>query len=103
MIKVYYWKDIKWLNKLGKEGAAIPTREQFETDYVEVANLGGMAYITDPERIWQMLNLEPEKYFRKDAYKEGVNHTSMSVGDIVMIDKKYYIALSIGFVVLHWE
>jgi hypothetical protein len=98
--RVLYWKDIKWLTNLtlalaGMESEAIPNREDIAKDYEIVADFETWA--NNPEQIWQAMNLEPDRYFIKEAYSRGVGHTSMSVGDIVILGDKAFITISVGF------
>jgi hypothetical protein len=104
--KVYYWKDIKYLTQIefakneAEIQAVLPSREQFAHDYALVATLKSNCEknpLELAEMTFQLMNVEPQDHFRQDAYSEGIHHTSMSVGDIVIIGEVALIAMPLGF------
>jgi hypothetical protein len=107
--KVYYWKDAKYsyypfvaaFAETGQETrSTLPTREQFDHDYCLVATLP-----YDPRRkptevandAFNSMNVEPHRHFRRAAYTEGVGHTSMSVGDIVIVAELALFTMPVGW------
>jgi hypothetical protein len=112
--KVYYWKDSRYLRDIefaqdSDTSAAFPDRQQFEADYCLVATFdvicdeairqGGlkMALQIAADTAWRVMNLDPSHHFRTEAYAEGVHHTSMSVGDIVIMGELALIAMPFGW------
>jgi hypothetical protein len=102
MCKVYYWKSLKWLTELtfAKNEEVLrllPTKEQFENQWVLVATFEGEQ---NPEYVFMEMNANPAKHFRAMAYSEGIGHTSMSIGDIIEQGGKHYIATATEFIAL---
>ena len=98
--KVFYWTVIKWVEyKIFKEVMKQPTKEQFQNEYKIVLDAEspiGSLEVEIPEYYFERINLEPEEYIV--PLPEGVYHTSMSIGDIVVIDnKRAYICAPIGW------
>ena len=118
---VYYWKDSRYLADLelaqtvSETLAAFPDRQQFETDYALVATFdvvcdeiirqGGLekALGIAADTAWRVMNLDPAPHFRREAYAEGVHHTSMSVGDIVIMGELALIAMPFGWERIRFE
>lgn len=70
--------------------AQVPTREEIEQHYTEVCRLDGT-----PDEIFAELNEYPTKYIRQ--LPPGVNHTSMSVGDIISTGESLILCKSVGW------
>jgi len=92
--RVYYWKSTEWLTTVSLE-RGLPTRRNIAHDYVQVASFE--VATDDLEHIWEVMNTAPSKYFDRGAYEKGIAHTSMSVGDVVMLEGRAYVAASLGF------
>jgi len=104
-IRIYYWKDIKWIH-YGIFANAAPAKEEFEKDYIKVldkeinpdhkdnrwSNFGEFQIM---DFFFEKLNLEPENYIL--PLPEGATHTSMSIGDIIVIDNDAFICCPIGW------
>jgi hypothetical protein len=91
-VKVLFWKDSAW-NK-----GTLPTREDIEQDYVE---LPITIHRTNLDSIYSLLNSGKnplsEPYNQK-WIRERQIHSSMSVGDIVMLgENDYYISTNLGW------
>lgn len=75
----------------------IPSPSEIETQYVKVADYEVVEDCVTPDDIFSIMNLEPETCFDRTAYDRGVEHTSMSVGDIVMLDSEAHLCLPVGW------
>ena len=110
-MQVYYWKDSEWLVKAshagGVEGCRYPTKAEFKKDYKRIPvsfpfnnnlslehnfgkvysklNSGNNPLGTPEMQNWIKTNLKPRP------------HTSMSVGDIIELEGKYWITLMDGW------
>ncbi len=100
--EVFYWKDIKWMTEIMFNEGKFPSEEQINNEWVKVAELH-LPGRTSLESVWTEMNLHPEDYFIKFSYRKGIKHTSMSVGDIIMVSGKYHIVVSVGFKELEWD
>ncbi len=108
--KILYWKDITWMTRFMKRTETVhgqfgtrevevkrsieellPKKEQLETDFVQVAEFETKH--TFPEAIYRQMNTNPHRHFNPEAYKQGVDHTSMSIGDIVILGEKRFLVL----------
>lgn len=93
-VSVYYaTKDSPHRFMVDKDN--LPTPSEIEAQYYLVADYEDV--IDEPEGVFVRMNLEPETVFNYDAYNHGVQHTSMSVGDVCIIDNKGYICLPTGW------
>lgn len=124
-IKILYWKDIKSMVDVQYEGR-LPTHEQINADYSEVANYNipdSIASINEHGFIIQENDTEeditPDSYFelfnngsnplatpegQQYIKDNGVRHTSMSVGDIITLNGLPFICDSEGWKrVYSWE
>ena len=116
-IQVYYWKDAEWLKRLSFSRDVphdLPTRAQFESDFARVATL---EYDITPDNIFEVaehvygeMNLRPTKYIGVETPREKparvsnrildkleLHHTSMSIGDILIIGEVALICAPVGF------
>lgn len=100
--QVWYWREdvghqmMRGYKYLESEGS-LPDPNNLSATHALVGTLAE----TSPEQIWNMMQAEnwsPQGEARAMISKLGVGHTSMSVGDIVVINKQVLIADSIGFV-----
>lgn len=89
---VYYWTRYFSQALLEKT----PTREIFDRYYCKICEVEGDNEIT-PEDIFDMLNTNEVLKTMLQFKAVVIGHTSMSVGDIVEIDGKYYICRNIGW------
>jgi len=98
IVKIHYWKNIDWIN------GGTPNWKQFKQDYVvintfpfysEAKNIQEKMHVV-LEWIFRDFNLD-EHPFVSYLLPEGCGHTSMSVGDMVQIDSKFWIVRSVGF------
>ena len=115
-MNIYYWKNIKWLTNVNfsddKSLGCLPKKSDFKKDWVKLPikitydksdNIDGNLAI-----VFDKLNLpgnpmethEKQEWIRKNLFPHP--HTSMSVGDVVQIGNKYYLALSIGWKKMRW-
>jgi hypothetical protein len=74
----------------------VPSPSEIETQYVQVADFETGEAPT-PDDIYADMNIEPENHFDPSAYEKGVQHTSMSIGDIVIIDETGHVCLPGGW------
>jgi hypothetical protein len=95
-IKVLFWKDIEWLAAVSK--GTLPSIYQVETEYVEIPvqikrnNLDSIFAMLNGSRN-PLLDEKLQKWCRSNQI-----HTSMSVGDVVMLGKDdMYIATNLGW------
>jgi hypothetical protein len=94
-VKIFYaGKDCPYRFR-ANEGF-VPSASEIETQYVQVADYETGDRPT-PDDIFADMNIEPENHFDPSAYDMGVQHTSMSVGDIVIIDDIGHICLPAGW------
>lgn len=71
------------------------------------------SHISELERIWDKYNRypanplsaqndgDPDSHNQPTIEEAGVNHTSMSVGDVVRVEDRYYIVAGVGFLRLY--
>ena len=100
--EIWYWKSdngrdfmmgMKWLAKRGVE----VTKASLADTHVKIGTIAE----TDPERIYMMMqgeNWSPEGEARDMIKKSGTGHTSMSVGDVLVIGGKLQMVDRFGFV-----
>jgi len=99
--KIFYWKSMeKWYtNVLYHE--KLPTIEDIKNDYVELPITIDVENEEDLAKIFHALNIEENPMGTKEnqewIVKNGLRHTSMSVGDIACINEKYFVCLSVGW------
>lgn len=74
----------------------IPNPSEIEILWEQVAELDSPDILT-PDDVFGMMNYAPEDLFDRSAYERGVQHTSMSVGDIVTLDNAGYVCLPSGW------
>lgn len=109
---VYYWKSIKTLTDLeigaisrseDEIQALLPNRDRFLRDYVHVASIAVPdGDVSTPvgvaDWVFHEMNVQPERHFRKAAYAEMAQpHTSMSVGDLVIVGEVALVTMPVGF------
>jgi hypothetical protein len=100
---VIYWKHIKHLTNLEFEGI-IPEIGIIETEYALVWK-GAMEDDTQPEDLFRIFNdadSDIPNPLRTNSGQDkiislGVKHTSMSVADIVRLDKDFWICMPQGW------
>jgi hypothetical protein len=90
----YAGKDCPYRFRAHKD--FVPSASEIETQYVQVADFETGDCPT-PDDIFADMNIEPEKFFDLSSYEKGVQHTSMSVGDIVIIDRTGHVCLPRGW------
>jgi len=112
---IYYWKDRKWMlstHYAGEvEGERYPRKSDFKKDYKKLP-------ITIPydksndinenlEKVFDIMNTknpmetkQKQDWIRKNLQPDP--HTSLSVGDVVKVGKKYYLAIGIGWKKMRW-
>ena len=90
--RVYYWKTEFWQALMG----VIPSREDFSRYYAKICEVESDDEVT-PEDIFEMLNTNEGLKDLLQFKAAVIGHTSMSVGDIVEINGKYYICRDIGW------
>ena len=94
-VKIFYaGKDCPYRFMANK--GFVPSALEIETQYVQVADYETGDRPT-PDDIFADMNIEPENHFDPSAYDRGVQHTSMSVGDIVIIDDTGNVCLPGGW------
>ena len=74
----------------------IPSKEDFDRYYAKVCEVESDDEVT-PEDIFEMLNTNEYLKNLLQFKAAVIGHTSMSVGDIVEINGKYYICRDIGW------
>lgn len=121
-MQVYYWKDNKWLVKTTHAAFVVlqssdvvkdcryPTKAEFKKDYKKIPISFPFNKNLSQEhnfgKVYNKLNSdnnplgtpEMQQWLRKNKLK----HTSMSVGDIIELEGKYWITLMIGWEKLSW-
>ena len=107
-IKVFYHQEPKndelsWFSKAGED--RVPTYKEFLTDYVCVLDrFVPQGQQLGPEDMYHLLNIEFVEYLIDQAVvRELRTHTSMSVGDVVMIDNIIYICLPSEWAILLFD
>jgi hypothetical protein len=83
----------EWLREMGEE---LPTTRTIARTHILVGEVGER----NPERIFEMMqgeNWSPRGEARSLIRKLGLRHTSMSVGDCVLIGSKLYMTGGLGF------
>ena len=84
-----------WLMKVGK----VPTKETLDRTHVCLGALN----TREPGEAWQAMQADfwsPQGEAREFIRALGLGHTSMHIGDVVMIEGVYYMVDGIGFVQL---
>ena len=95
---IYYWKDIDYIH-----GDRVPkTKEEFNKDYAFVGNMHfPMHEENHLEEIYMHYNRDDNPLSTLEGQEKikslNVNHTSMSVGDIIECAKGTYIVDVTGF------
>lgn len=99
--QIWYWKEnighimMQGFKSLQKDGK-LPDLSNLNATHVLVGNLAE----TNPEKIFSMMQAEAwsSQNQAQDMIKRmGVGHTSMSVGDIIIIGKQALMVDTIGF------
>lgn len=100
--EIWYWKSdngrdfmmgMKWLSERGVE----VTKASLQDTHVKIGTIAE----TDPEKVYGMMqgeNWSPEGEARELISKSGSGHTSMSVGDVLVIGGKLQMVDRFGFV-----
>ena len=107
MMKVFYWKDIKWINS-GMADEALPTKDDFDKDWEEMPIVveynASKSVDGNLANVFSILNRDDNPLSTKenqDWIRNNLKshpHTSMSVGDIVQLDKgEYYMVMNMGW------
>ena len=97
--EIYYWKDIDYMVK-AQYDRKYPTIREVKEKYVLLGKLP--RYQMDNEDIFMHLQAErwsPRGEARELIRKKGLNHTSMSVGDVICHpnEKRCFIVAPAGF------
>lgn len=95
-IKVYYWKDIRHMTMVNFDGGT-PSAEDIAKTYTLVYDHEVPVALTDDAICEQLFSLFNQKDMIGQDVARKAGHTSMSIGDIVDLDGKYYICRSFGF------
>jgi hypothetical protein len=100
--EIWYWKSdngrdfmmgMKWLSERGVE----VTKATLQDTHVKIGTIAE----TNPEKVYSMMqgeNWSPEGEARELISKSGSGHTSMSVGDVLVIGGKLQMVDRFGFV-----
>jgi hypothetical protein len=100
--EIWFWKQdngrdfmmgMKWLSERGVE----VTKATLQDTHVKIGTIAE----TDPEKVYGMMqgeNWSPEGEARELISKSGSGHTSMSVGDVLVIGGKLQMVDRFGFV-----
>ena len=100
--EIWYWKEgngrdfmmgVKWLAGRGVE----VTKDSLASTHVKIGSIAE----TDPEKVYAMMqgeNWSPQGEARDIIGKSGTGHTSMSVGDALVIGGKIQMVDRFGFV-----
>ena len=100
--EIWYWKSdngrdfmmgMKWLSERGVE----VTKASLQDTHVKIGTIAE----TNPEKVYGMMqgeNWSPEGEARELISKSGSGHTSMSVGDVLVIGGKLQMVDRFGFV-----
>lgn len=115
-MEIYYWKNIEWMTNVqfadNKKLGRYPTKNDFKKDWkklpISIPYYKRMSLNENLNNTFKILNTignpmetpENQRWIRKNLHPHP--HTSMSVGDIVKINKKYYIVLGIGWKKMKW-
>jgi hypothetical protein len=106
-MKIYYMKSIAphWLTLT--EASESPfvsiSRNSFRKNY---RKLPITLLMNDVERAFNILNSDGNPMSSEENQRwlsaNGVRHTSMSAGDIALVNGKYYIILGVGHAEIQW-
>lgn len=99
--QVWYWKDQYARDMMMGLEFAIKKQVFDPNDITKTHDLLGTLKESDPEKIWMMMQGEawsPEGQGRWLIDNGDFGHTSMSVGDILVIGKRIIMVDSMGFV-----
>ena len=108
---IYYWKDIKWMLTVQSEDGypnkgdpRYPSKGDLKLDYERLPVRLDIKDTTEQslDDIFQTLNLETinpmcEQKMQDWLKANGVKHTSMSCGDIIEVEGKYFICDNEGW------
>lgn len=100
--QVWYWKEsighemMKGYKALQRENK-LPNLQNLEATHVLIGTLAE----TDPEKVWSLMQAEnwsPQGQANEIIKKSRTGHTSMAVGDIIVVKNSVYMADQTGFV-----
>ena len=114
-MEIYYWKNTKWLEAVSfaddKELGRYPTKAEFKRDWkklpISIPYYKMLSLDENLSSVFEIMNTrnpmgtpEKQRWIRKNLQPHP--HTSMSVGDVVKVNKKYYLVLDVGWKKMRW-
>lgn len=99
--KVHYWKNIdEWLMWVTMR-KKIPTKEDIARDYVQLPFTIDIDGEDELDTIFEKLNVGDNPLATEKnqhwLIEHDVCHTSMSVGDVVQLDDRYFVCAGVGW------
>jgi hypothetical protein len=107
--EVFYAKDNRWMLETYKDHPDVPTEDEFKKEYARIPIKFNINDGTEKElnSIFHKLNVDNNPMGTKMRQNwiraNGLKHTSMSVGDIVLVNKKnLFMCADFGWTKIPW-